>query len=118
MALNLRVLSIAVAVALGMLGAVQLASPESLGISPVAARWLGILGTGLGVLATFLPRVQGPTTDPETLADRVWALPPVDRKLVADDLAQRAERDRMANGWEQTLGLGEKAVRRERRRRP
>lgn len=28
----------------------------------------------------------------------------------------RAERDRMADGWEQTLGLGERAVRRERRR--
>lgn len=28
----------------------------------------------------------------------------------------RAERDRMADGWEATVGLGEKAVRRERRR--
>jgi len=28
----------------------------------------------------------------------------------------RAERDRMADGWEATIGLGEKAVRRERRR--
>lgn len=28
----------------------------------------------------------------------------------------RGERDRMADGWEATIGLGEKAVRRERRR--
>lgn len=28
----------------------------------------------------------------------------------------RAERDRAMEGWEQTVGLGEKAVRRERRR--
>lgn len=28
----------------------------------------------------------------------------------------RSERDRALDGWEQTLGLGEKAVRRERRR--
>jgi CheY-specific phosphatase CheX len=28
----------------------------------------------------------------------------------------RAQRDRMAEGWEQTVGLGEKAIRRERRR--
>lgn len=28
----------------------------------------------------------------------------------------RRERDRMADGWEQTVGLGEKAVRRVRRR--
>lgn len=30
----------------------------------------------------------------------------------------RAERDRMADGWELVVGLGEKAVRRERRRTP
>lgn len=91
--INLRVLSIAVAVALGMLGAVQIAAPESLGISPVAARWLGIVAAGLGILQGFLPRIQGPTTDPETLADRVWALPPRDRQSVARDLAARAERE-------------------------
>jgi hypothetical protein len=90
---NLRVLSIACAVALGMLGAVQLASPESLGITPVAARWLGIVACGLGILQGFLPRVQGPTTDPETLADRVWALPLAERETVATDLAARAERE-------------------------
>lgn len=88
--INLRVVSIAVAVSLGMLGAVQLAAPESLGISPIAARWLGIVATGLGVLATFLPRVQGPTTDPEQLADRVWSLPPEDRQIAATILADRA----------------------------
>jgi hypothetical protein len=95
--INLRVLSIAVAVALGMLGAVQLAAPESLGISPVAARWLGIVAAGLGILQGFLPRVQGPTTDPEALADRVWNLPTTERQLVADDLATRAERQTAAH---------------------
>lgn len=95
--MNLRALSIAVAVALGMLGAVQLASPESLGISPVTARWLGIVATGLGILAGFLPRVQGPSTDPEMLADRVWDLPPDQRDLVARDLTQRAEREALAH---------------------
>lgn len=94
--INLRILSIVVAVALGMLGAVQLASPESLGISTVAARWLGIVATGLGILAGFLPRVQGPTTDPETLADRVWSLPPDDRRQVARELADRAARENVA----------------------
>lgn len=101
---NLRVLSIAVAVALGMLGAVQLASPESLGISPIAARWLGIIATGLGILAGFLPRVQGPTTDPETLADRVWDLPPHDRQMIAQELADRAERERYAEQWRDARG--------------
>jgi hypothetical protein len=89
---NLRIISIAVAVCLGMLGAIQLASPESLGISAVAARWLGIIATGLGILAGFLPRVQGPSANPETLADRVWALPEDERQQVATDLAARAER--------------------------
>lgn len=94
---NLRAVSIAVAVALGMLGAVQIADPESLGISAISARWLGILATGLGILSSFLPRVQGPTTDPETLADRVWSLPDEDRRLISIDLAQRAEREARAD---------------------
>lgn len=91
--MNLRVLSIAVSVAIGMLGAVLLADPASLGIDPVMARWLGIVATGLGILQGFLPRVQGPTTDPETLANRVWALPEEDRRLVGIELAHRAERE-------------------------
>lgn len=97
MSVNPRAISIAVAVALAMLAAVQLASPESLGISPVAARWLGIVATGLGIAQTFLPRAQGPTKDPETLADRVWALPLADREIVARDLAERAERQALAH---------------------
>jgi len=37
--------------------------------------------------------------------------------LMKDSIKEaRAERDRMADGWEATIGLGEKAVRRERRR--
>lgn len=92
MKLNLRVLSIAVAVAIGMLGAVLLATPADLGISPIAARWLGIIAVGLGILQGFLPRIQGPTTDPMTLADRVWDLPPEDREQVAQILSQRISR--------------------------
>jgi hypothetical protein len=87
--INLRVLSIAVAVALGMLGAVQLASPESLGISPIAARWLGIIGTGLGILAGFLPRVQGPSTDPHAMADRIDSMPADDRATLRTLLEMR-----------------------------
>jgi hypothetical protein len=94
MTLNLRVLSVAVMVASGMLGAVLIATPADLGISTVAARWLGIIAVGLGLLQGVLPRVQGPTTDPETLADRVWNLPPEDREHVAAILSQRTERER------------------------
>jgi HK97 gp10 family phage protein len=57
--INLRALSIACAVCIGMLGAILLANPADLGISPVAARWLGIVATGLGILQSFLPRTQG-----------------------------------------------------------
>lgn len=91
--INLRVLSIAVAVALGMLAAIQLAAPESLGISPVAARWLGIVAAGLGILQGFLPRLQGPTTDPEVLADRIMDMTPTKRaklqKLVEQKHAEQ-----------------------------
>ena len=94
--INLRAVSIAVMVATGMIGAVQVAGPESLGISSVAIRWLGIVAAGLGILQGVLPRVQGPTTDPEKLADRVWNLPPHDRQVVATELADRAARESAA----------------------
>ncbi len=94
MTINLRIVSIAVMVATGMIGAVQMAGPESLGISSVAIRWLGILAAGLGILQGVLPRVQGPTTDPQTLTDRIRALPEHDRKLVEQNLADDAIQDR------------------------
>jgi hypothetical protein len=90
MNINLRVVSIAVAVCIGMLGAVLLANPSDLGISPVAARWLGIIAVGLGILQGFLPKLQGPTTDPGVLADRVWSLPPEDRRALTEDLERRS----------------------------
>lgn len=88
--INLRVLSIAVAVCLGMLAAVQLATPEALGISPVAARWLGIVAAGLGILQGFLPRIQGPSTDPLVLADRVMGLDHVERSILISEVERRA----------------------------
>lgn len=37
--------------------------------------------------------------------------------LTKDSIREaRAERDRMAEGWEMTIGLGEKVIRQERRR--
>jgi len=98
MKLNLRVLSVAVAVSIGMLGAVLLAHPAELGISPVAARWLGIISVGLGILQGFLPRVQGPTTDPEVLADRIWAMPAEDREEIARLLTERTEHAEVMHG--------------------
>lgn len=88
-----RRLAVGVAVALAVVGAIQLGNPDVLGITPRISAWLGILAVGLGILAGFLPRVQGPTTDPETLADRVWSLPPRDRQMVARELAARAEHE-------------------------
>jgi hypothetical protein len=65
-----------------MLGAVLLANPADLGISPVASRWLGIIAVGLGILQGFLPRMQGPTTDPEALANRIDGMMPADRNAL------------------------------------
>lgn len=79
-------------VAIGMIGAVQVAGPESLGISPVAIRWLGIIVAGLGILQGFLPRAQGPTTDPSELTDRVSSLPASDqREIVSGVVASASE---------------------------
>lgn len=94
--INLRVLSIAVAVALGMLGAVQLAAPDSLGISPVAARWLGIVAAGLGILQGFLPRVQGPSADPDVLADRIFSLSPEERRALIEEVEHRGINERLS----------------------
>lgn len=83
-------LAVGVAIALAMLGAIQLANAETLGIPPRISAWLGIVSVGLGILAGFLPNVRGTGRDPEALADRVWELPVHDRQLVARDLADRA----------------------------
>ena len=104
--INLRVVAIAVAVALGMLGAVQLAEPASLGISTVAARWLGIIATGLGILAGFLPRVTGPTTDPKALAERVWNLDDDATQQVIRDLEQRQREQQMLDAAHQPPRVG------------
>lgn len=88
-----RYFSITVAVLLGLIGAVQLANADTLGITPRLSAWLGIASVGLGILAGFLPRIQGRTTDPESLADRVWDLKPDERQAVASDLADRAARE-------------------------
>ena len=104
--INLRVVAIAVAVALGMLGAVQLAEPASLGISTVAARWLGIIATGLGILAGFLPRVTGPTTDPKVLAERVWNLDDDATQQVIRDLEQRQREQQMLDTAHQPPRVG------------
>jgi hypothetical protein len=93
MKINLLWIARAVAIALVMLGAVQVQDPESLGVSTVAIRWLGIISIGLGLLQTFLPRAQGPTKDPEELADRVWNLPLTDRDKVRDILTERGIHD-------------------------
>ena len=85
-----RSIAIGVAVALVILGAIQVADPSSLGINPIVARWLGILAAGLGTLAGFLPSVQGRGKDPSYLTDRVWELEPEDRARVARDLTERA----------------------------
>jgi len=77
--INQRAFAITVMVATGMIGAVQVAGPESLGISAVAIRWLGIIAAGLAILQGFLPRVTGPTTDPHALADRIDGMPAEDR---------------------------------------
>lgn len=86
-----RRLAIAVAVVSAGLGVLQVADPAAFGLTPIVSRWLGVALAMLAVLAGFLPRVQGPTKDPETLAERVWDLPPAERQMVAATLADRAE---------------------------
>lgn len=85
-----RTLAIAVAVTLAVIGAIQLANPETLGITPRISAWLGILAVGLGILAGFLPNVRATTKNPEILADRVWELSEHDRQLLISEIERRA----------------------------
>ncbi len=87
---RLRIISIAVIVATGILGAIQVAGPESLGVSAIMIRWLGIVAAGLGILQGFLPRVTGPTTDPSTIADRVSSLPSSDQREIVNSVVASA----------------------------
>lgn len=89
-----RVLAIAVAIALGMLGAVALGNAETLGISPTIAAWLTVVGVGLGILQGFLPSVRGTDREPEHIANRIMELPREKRlQLVAEVERRHAEED-------------------------
>lgn len=74
-----RVLAIATAIAIGMLGAVAVANAEVLGITPRVAAWLAIVSTGLGILQSFLPSVRGADQQPEHIANRIMELGPSER---------------------------------------
>lgn len=89
MRINLRVLSVTVMVLSGMIGAVQVAGPDSLGISAVAIRWLGIVAAGLAIVQGVLPRVQGPSDDPKVIADRIMDLDHGKRLEVLAELEAR-----------------------------
>lgn len=55
---TLRLAAIVLTVIAAFIGFVQAADPVSLGLTPILARWLGIVGGVIGVILGFLPRVQ------------------------------------------------------------
>ena len=89
-----RVLAIAIAVCLGMLGAVALGNAETLGISPRVAAWLAVISTGLGILQGFLPSVRGTDQQPEHIANRIMELNRAERlDLLAEIEKRHADED-------------------------
>lgn len=84
-----RVLAIAVAIALAMLGAVALGNAETLGITPTVAAWLAVISTGLGVLQSFLPKVTGADQQPEHIANRIMELSRAERLELLAEIEQR-----------------------------
>lgn len=56
-------LSIVTAIAIGIIGAIQMADAEKLGISDALVEWLKIVVVGLGILQGFLPSVRKPPSD-------------------------------------------------------
>lgn len=84
-----RALAIAVAVVLGMLGAISLASAETLGLTPRVVAWLAIVSTGLGILQGFLPSVRGTDQQPEHIANRIMELSRPERLELLAEIEQR-----------------------------
>lgn len=55
--------AVAVMIAIVVLGAIQVAGGDALGLSGRAMAWLGVATAGLGVLQATLPKVQKPPDD-------------------------------------------------------
>ena len=62
-------LSIATAIAIGVIGAIQVADSAALGLSATLVEWLKIVVVGLGILQGFLPSVRKPPSDERTGMD-------------------------------------------------
>lgn len=86
-----RMLAIAVAMLLSGWAIIQVADPADFGMTPIVARWLGVIMSMLGVAAGFLPSVRGMSTKPEFLANRVAELPEHDRQRVVQDVQERTD---------------------------
>lgn len=84
-----RALAIAVAICLGMLGAISLANADTLGLTPRVVAWLAILSTGLGILQGFLPSVRGTDQRPEHIANRIMELAPAERTELIREVEHR-----------------------------
>jgi hypothetical protein len=57
---QLYAVSLAVFVFTLIVGAIQIADPLTLGFSPLAARWVGVVASVLGGIASILPRITKP----------------------------------------------------------
>jgi hypothetical protein len=95
-----RILAVAVAIALGMLGAIAVGNAETLGLTPRILAWLAIISTGLGILQGFLPSVRGTDQKPEHIANRIMELTPAERA----DLIAEVEHRRILEDLEHERG--------------
>lgn len=91
-----RYIAIGISCVLAMIGAIQLANAETLGVSPRLLAWLAIVSVGLGILNGFLPSVQGRSRDPVFLADRIMDLGPSDRSILVNDVVARQQAEQAA----------------------
>lgn len=84
-----RVLAIAVAVALLVIGAIVAGDHELLGVSPRMVAWLAIVAIGLGGLQSFLPDVTGKAAKPEHIANRIMELSKPERLELLSEIERR-----------------------------
>lgn len=99
-----RILAIAVAIAIGMLGAVAIADSETSGLTPRMLFWLAVISTGLGILQGFLPSVRGSDQQPQHIANRIMELSPADRAALIEEVEHQRTLEELEHGPEIRMG--------------
>ncbi|HYE58581.1 MAG TPA: hypothetical protein VD948_08750 [Rhodothermales bacterium] len=77
----MKTLAVIAALAAAGIGAIQTAGPESLGLPPLAANWLGVLAVLLSAAQAFLPDVTPRKAEPKKISVKATGGPGVKTRI-------------------------------------